>query len=31
VFVIKSLERIGDHAVNLAEGVRYLSGRKRES
>jgi phosphate transport system protein len=31
VFVIKSLERIGDHAVNLAAGVRYLGGRKRES
>jgi phosphate transport system protein len=26
VFVIKALERIGDHAVNLADGVLYLAG-----
>ncbi len=30
VFVIKSLERVGDHAVNLAEGVVYLAGEKRK-
>jgi phosphate transport system protein len=28
VFVLKALERIGDHAKNLAEGVRHLVGRK---
>lgn len=31
VFVIKALERIGDHAVNLADGVMYLAGRRTAS
>jgi phosphate transport system protein len=30
VFVLKALERIGDHAKNLAEGVAYLLQGRRE-